>query len=239
MIIVIGLLAAGESLGQNNSPVDESNAKACVVVYGAVRAPGRVELRRRVRLAEVLAISGGVTERASGTVRIIHSGAQCSQPGITDRELTDSSRSLKSDTYALSGLQRREAGANPYLEGGEIVIVTELKPIYVVGSVLTPREIFLKEPVTLVQAIKLAGGELRDAQISQVAIHRQKKDAAGSIWIQANLEAIRKHRAEDLILQPYDIVIVPSLGWRSVGPPLSFPTFDSRPLIPLSFRIIY
>ena len=112
------------------------------------------------------------------------------------------------------------------------------EPVYVAGSVTTPRAIYSKEPVTLTQAIKLAGGELRDAQVSKVVVYRRKKDA-GDLSIQLDLGAIRKHRAENPILQPNDIVVVPSLGEWKVGPPLGYPTFDSRPLIPPPHRVIY
>lgn len=225
-IIVIGLLAACGIRAQqprpNTSAADESNANPYVVVSGAVRAPARLELRRQVRLAEVLAMAGGLTNRASGTVKVIH--ADSDSPG-------------KLYTYVLSEVLRREETSNPYVEGGDIVIVTELDPIYVIGNVLTQSEIYPKESLTLTQAIKLAGGARRDAQISRVLIHRHEKGFSRSI--RADLMAIRKHLAEDPQLQPYDIVEVPPPGPRKVGPPFGYPTFDSRPLIPKTYGVIY
>src|SRR5438105_4099705 len=41
-----------------------------VIVTGAVAAHSRVELRRRVRLNELLTLAGGWTERATGKVEI-------------------------------------------------------------------------------------------------------------------------------------------------------------------------
>ena len=223
-IIVIGLLAAAgiraQQTSQNTSPAD--NAKPRVVVFGAVRAPARLELRRPVRLAEVLTMAGGLTNRASGTVKVTH--ADSDSPG-------------KSHTYVLSEMLRREETANPYVEGGDIVFVTELDPIYVIGSVLTQSEFYPKAPMTLTQAIKLAGGARRNAQISRVVIYRHEKGFGFAI--RADLVAIRKHRTEDPLLQPYDIVEVLPAGPRKSGPLLSYPTFDSRPLIPLPYSVIY
>src|SRR5258708_14489882 len=109
-IIVIGLLTAGEIQAQqpapNASPAVEPDVKRCVVVFGAVRAPARLELRRRVHLAEIIAMAGGQTDGASGTVQVIHSGAQCFQPGITVAKEGDPAPKL--DTYVLSELRRRE-----------------------------------------------------------------------------------------------------------------------------------
>jgi protein involved in polysaccharide export with SLBB domain len=141
----------------------------------------------------------------------------------------------KLDVYVLSEVLSREEKANPYLDAGDVVIVTQQAPIYVVGSVVTPRSIFSKTPVTLMQAMKLAGGALRDAQVSKVIVHRQKKDSRD---LQFDLTAIRKHRAEDPVLEANDIVFVPSLGART-GWPLRYPTFDPRPLIPRAYRAIY
>lgn len=226
MIIVIGLITASGIRAQqprlNTSAADESNAKPYVVVFGAVRAPARLELRRQVRLAEVLAMAGGLTNRASRTVKVTH--ADSDSPG-------------KSCTYVLSEVLRREETANPNVEAGDIVFVAELDPIYVIGRVLTQSEIYPKEPLTLTQAIKLAGGARRDAQISRVVIYRHQKGISFSI--RADLVAIRKHLAEDPLLQPYDIVEVPPPGPRKVGPPFGYPTFDSRPLIPKTYSVIY
>jgi protein involved in polysaccharide export with SLBB domain len=242
-IIGIGLFAAVEIRAQqpapNISPAAEPNVTRCVMVFGAVRAPARLELRRRVHIYEVIAMAGGLTDGASGTVRVIHTGTpihagtQCTQPEIMVAKERDPAR--KSDTYVLSELLRREGRTNPYVEDGDAVIVTKLETVLVAGSVSNPREIYLKEPVTLMQAIKLAGGEVRNSQAPKAVIYR--KDAVGNITIEFNLAAIRKHRAEDPILQPNDIVIVGLYG-HSI-PFNRYPTFDSRPLIPLPYRIFY
>jgi hypothetical protein len=167
-------------------------------------------------------MAGGQTDRASGTVRVIHSGRDCSQPG--NPVVNGGDRAPKFDTYVLSELLRREERANPCVEDGDVVIVTQLETVLVAGSVVTPREIYLKEPVTLMQAITLAGGALKSSQAPRVIIYRQRNS------IEVNLEAIRKHRAEDPILQPNDIVVV---GFYGDPIPLDrYHIFDPRPLIP-------
>lgn len=239
MIIVFALLPAGatraQQPAQGTSSANEPNVKPCVVVYGAVRSPTRIQLRRPVRLAEVIAIAGGLTEPAGDTVHVIHSRSKCFQPGSTDRVVEVGNPPGKLAAYVLSEVLSRDEKANPYVDAGDVVIVTQQAPIYVVGSVVTPRTIYSKKPVTLMQAMKLAGGALRDAQVSKVVVHRQKKDSGDLLF---DLAAIRKHLAEDPVLQANDIVFVPSLGART-GWPLRYPTFDPRPLIPRSYRVIY
>jgi protein involved in polysaccharide export with SLBB domain len=50
----------------------ERRSRPPAVIYGAVRAPTRVQMMRRVRLHELLALSGGITAGASGTIQIMH-----------------------------------------------------------------------------------------------------------------------------------------------------------------------
>lgn len=239
MILAIALLAAGatrsQQSAQGTSPASEPSMKPCVAVYGAVKSPARIQLRLPVRLAEVIAMAGGLTEPAGDTVHVLHSRSKCFQQGVTDRVVKVGDPSAKPEAYLLSEVLSGDEKANPYLDAGDVVIVTQQAPIYVLGSVVTPRTIYSKKPVTLMQAMKLAGGALRDAQVSKVVVHRQKK-ASGDL--QFDLAAIRKHWADDPVLQSNDIVFVPSLGART-GRPRRYPTFDSRPLIPPPYRVIY
>ena len=50
--------------------ISERNSRQPATVFGAVRQPTRVEMKRKVRLNEVMAVSGGFTERAAGTIQI-------------------------------------------------------------------------------------------------------------------------------------------------------------------------
>jgi polysaccharide export outer membrane protein len=52
--------------------ISERNSRQPATVFGAVRQPTRVEMKRKVRLNELMAVSGGFTERASGTIQILH-----------------------------------------------------------------------------------------------------------------------------------------------------------------------
>jgi SLBB domain len=234
----IGLSATASIRAQQSANIssqgDDSNAKPCVVVYGAVRSPARLELRRRVRLSEALAAAGGATDRAS-TVKVVNSGADCFQATRVDQVTKSASTSVQPAEFNIADISQGNQKSNPYLEAGDIVIVTELDPIYITGSVVNPLAIYPKEPLTLTQAIKLADGVRADAKTNKVVIYRKKDESTEEITI--DLNEIRKHRTKDPVLQPFDIVNVPSSGPRgSVRP---YAIFDSRPLIPLTNRIIY
>lgn len=240
LFFAVGLSAAGSIRAQQpaktSSPGDDSNIKPCVVVYGAVKSPARFELRRRIRLAEALVAVGGITDRAASTVKIIKSGATCFQDKRIDQVKTSNSASEQPAVVNIADIPRGDQKSNPYLEAGDIVIVTELDPIYVAGSVVNPRAIYSKERLTLTQAIKLAGGVTSDPNTSKVVIYRLKKDPKESISITVDFWAITKHSAEDPTLQPFDIV---NVGAERLMPGISQPLFDSRPLIPRGYRVIH
>lgn len=240
----IGLLSAAtiraQQPGTNKSQADDSNAKPCIVVYGAVLSPARYELRRRVHLAELLALSGGVTERVGQTIQIIHSGSECYR-GTTEQQATKSATpdSERFVVLNLADFLRGDEKANPYLEAGDIVIIAELVPIYVTGSVVNPRAIYSKEPLTFRQAIKMVGGLRADAKKGKVLIYRRRTNGYLAEKIALDLNEIGKHRTRDFILQPGDIVVVGGVGVGQFLPTNRYPTFDSRPLIPRGYQVIH
>jgi polysaccharide biosynthesis/export protein len=60
----------------------ERRSRPPAVIFGAVRFPTRVQMMRRVRLHELLALGGGITGGASGTIQIMHTEKElCPEPG--------------------------------------------------------------------------------------------------------------------------------------------------------------
>ena len=71
--------------------ISERNSRQPATVFGAVRQPTRVEMKRKVRLNELMAVSGGFTERAAGTIQILHTEPlMCPEPG--EEALADADR---------------------------------------------------------------------------------------------------------------------------------------------------
>lgn len=177
-----------------------------VAVIGAVNAPGRFQLQRRVQLLELLAYVNGPSPKAGRTVQIIHAGyaPPCSTPndGATD-DADSPFVALK-----LSEVMQGSAKANPFLEPGDIVTVPEADEYYMIGNVPKPASYPLKEGITIGQAILLAGGTLPDSNTKKVRIVRNSADGKKTELFVDLKEAARSQTA-DLILQPNDIVEVP------------------------------
>ncbi|MBA3440921.1 MAG: polysaccharide biosynthesis/export family protein [Pyrinomonadaceae bacterium] len=67
--------------------VTAKNARAPVVVFGAVRSATRIGMQRKKRLLEVLAVAGGITEQAGGDIQVFHTTSEmCPEPG--EEEMT-------------------------------------------------------------------------------------------------------------------------------------------------------
>jgi polysaccharide export outer membrane protein len=172
-------------------------------VMGAVAKPGPFQLQRRVRLLELLSLAGGTTERAGETVLITRSSEVYSCAG----ETTEAAPSL---TFNLSRILTGDESSNPYLHPGDIVTVQQADEVYVVGNVVRPMTIALKEPISISRAIAMAGGTMPDSKTDRVRIVRQVPGNMTKTEIFIDLKAIDKHGAADIALQANDIVDVPT-----------------------------
>ena len=189
--------------------VTEKRSRPPAVIFGAVRSASRIQMMRRVRLHELLATSGGITQNASGTIQIMHTEPEmCVEPDPTVPKSTGKSDIGQLEIYQLADVKAGAEKADPFIRPGDIVIVTEGEPIYVTGAVIQPHQMVLKDGMTLSRAIMMAGGATRQAKTSDVHIYRVKEGKVGSEDIKVNYELIRKGQEKDILLQAYDIIDV-------------------------------
>lgn len=183
-----------------------------VAIIGHVNEQGRFLLQRRVRLLELLSYAKGPATNAGQTISVIHSATarRCENDGNDEAQPTGLASYKLSDT--LSGVEE----ANPYLESGDIVTLREADRVYVVGDVIAPREIPLKEPITISRAIAMAGGVGKDSKKDKIRIVRQTPGSTTKTELIADLGAIEKKKAEDIDLMPNDIIDVPTSGAKSL-----------------------
>ena len=150
--------------------------------------------------------------KAGQTINIVHSPPTLACEKRAGSE--DVASSLSS--YKLSDTLQGDPKANPYLESGDIVTLPDADQVYVVGNVFTPLTIPLKEPITLSRAIAMAGGVRQDSNKNKVRIVRQEAGSSKKQEMVVDLSAIEKRRAEDIALQPNDIIDVPTSGGKSL-----------------------
>jgi len=188
--------------------VKEYNSKP-VAVIGAVNTPGRFQLQRQIRLLDLLSYAGGPAERAGGNIQLVHS----SSPFRCESGPAVAGNSIGVDFFNLNDTLRGEVRANPYVRPGDIVTVLESPQAHVVGNVVRPTSITLKERITISQAIAMAGGTLPDTQKDRIRIVRQTRNNTTQ-EILVDLKAVARRQAKDVELHPNDIVEVPVAGTR-------------------------
>src|SRR5215510_3404063 len=191
--------------------IKERRSRPPAVIYGAVRTPQRIDMRRRVRLHELVASSGGITQNASGTVQVMHTEPEmCAEPVAGNDEPAANSDVGQMGIYQLSDVKGGLEKGDPFIRPGDIVIVTEGEPIYITGAVVQPREMPFKDGLTLANAILMSGGTTKLAKTNEV--HVRRKSGAGFEDLKVNYDGSRKGKEEGIALKAYDIIEVHTSG---------------------------
>jgi polysaccharide export outer membrane protein len=187
-----------------------------VAVLGAVRTPSRFQLQRRVRLLELMTFVNGPADNAGPTIQVVHMGTLTSCETASTAAGSDDKESLtrQVDYYKLTETLRGYEKANPYVSAGDVISIAKADEVYVVGNVVRPSAIPLNEPITVSRAIAMAGGTLIDSKKTEIHIVRQLPGSTEKKEILVNLEAINRHKAEDIVVVANDIIEVPASGGK-------------------------
>jgi len=184
-----------------------------VAVLGAVRAPSRFQLQRRVRLLELLTFVNGPADNAGRTVQVVHTGPRLACDSSA-READSETAASVIDSYQLTDTLRGDEKSNPYVKPGDVVSIAVADQVYVIGNVIHPTVIALTEPMTVSRAIAMAGGTALDTKKNAIQIVRQTPGTTDKKEILVDLEAINHHKAEDIVLVANDIIDVPASGGK-------------------------
>lgn len=164
-----------------------------VSVIGAVKSPGTIEMQGRLTLLEVLSEAGGIDyPEAAGKITILRTGFTGQPIEVDIEEL----------------ITRGNTAFNLELEGGDTVNVVPKPhdPVYIYGRVRTPGQYTMREPITLLQAIAMAGG-LADRAQTKVMIQRRNPQG-GVEQIEIDINDIIDGKTEDIRILPNDVIVV-------------------------------
>jgi protein involved in polysaccharide export with SLBB domain len=196
-------------------------------IYGAVKTQQRFSIKRPVKLNELIILSGGITDRASGEIQIFRSpSASCSQ-FLNTVETVESPENQQKERFLnasqdngaqfinikISDLLKGKEEFNPQILSGDTITIQEAKPIYVIGGVNNPKTISSREEFTLSRAIASAGSLTKDAEEKNITIIR--REGTQTKIINADLSKVKKGEEDDVLLKPYDIVDVPQKGRKN------------------------
>jgi polysaccharide export outer membrane protein len=198
--------------------IAERNSRQPATVFGAVRQSARVEMKRKVRLNELIAVSGGFTERASGTIQILHTEPlMCPEPGEEEEAKPIDGTKIPLQIVKISELRSGKVEANPVIRPGDYVLVTEAEPVYITGAVAAPNGVYLRDQLTLTRALAMVGGTRKEAKLNEVLVYRQTPGSTKQEIIKVDVAAIRKNQKPDFLLQAYDVIDVPEASMFSPG----------------------
>lgn len=185
------------------------------VLFGAVRAPQRFQIERSVRLNELLVIAGGITDRASGEITIFRpANVSCAAVG----KIVAESNTLK---LKLTDLIEGKSESNPFVQSGDTITIEEAAPVYVIGGVAAPQRVLFRAGLTAARAVASAGGLNQTADGDKIFVFRRQKNRADLKIIELNYKKALKNAANDVALEPYDVVEAAQTG-RAAGnrPPI-------------------
>lgn len=181
-----------------------------VSLIGSVNNPTRFQLQRPMRLMEVLLLGNGPNIKAGPNVEIIRINVNNCYQNVTATDAPGEELLTFNLKETLDGKEQ----ANPFVQPGDVVRIAEAEVVkigqaYVIGNVKSAVTIDLKDPITLTQAIAMAGGTSDGAQTDKVLISRQVAGSLKKTEILVNLKEIKKKNDGDVMLQANDIIEVP------------------------------
>lgn len=189
--------------------VSEFNSRF-VTILGAVKLPGRYSLRQGVRLLDVVGMAGGLSERTGIVINVVHYPTPDAN-GLIDAE------NIKVVSVNLKDLLEGHPELNHVVQSGDLINVPDADTIYVTGNVNKPGSFNTQVPVTLTQALALAGGMSPEAQRSQISLYRVKPGEAERTELVYDLSALEKRKVKDPIILPNDVIYVRGSAARSLG----------------------
>jgi polysaccharide export outer membrane protein len=189
-LIAKRLEAAGIYVSPQVTIQETEGPNSVVTVIG--EAHGSIPVSGSRRLFDVLSAAGGLPNTASHVITI-------HRPGVAGPIAVD----LGSDP-ARSDL------ANIPLFPGDTVVIARIGVVYMLGEFKTPGSIPLTPyaPLTLTQAASLSGGVNFAGKLSDLHLIRTTGDRRTVVTLDIN--AIFRGKAPDPILQPNDILYLPS-----------------------------
>ena len=195
-------------------------------VLGRLNKPGVYRLSGPMTLLEAISEAGGPSPAAAFATMAggMTGGAGGFGMAATSRKGTDEAADLGRAFVIRQGrmlpvdfqklLREGDMSQNIYLQPDDFVYLPSgrVGSVHVLGAVSGPRALDYQNQLTLVQSIAQAGGTLRDAYPSHVAIVRGSLTQPKVAVVDFN--AIVKGQSPDVLLEPQDIVYVPHSPYR-------------------------
>ena len=170
-------------------------------VIGAVQKPGVFELTGPKTVIDLLAMAGGVNEKAGSQVHIYRQGSKGRETHVIDLAVLANNIGLINASNASM--------INMPVEAGDMINIPEAGMFFVDGAVRKPGSYPLGRRYSLTQALATAGGVDHELNSNDVSILR--RHGAGEMQtIALDLGDVMNGNVADPQIQPDDVIIVPT-----------------------------
>lgn len=200
---------------------------APVSIIGAVGSPGVHQVRGKPLLLEVLSSAGGIRSDAGPMIKITRQ----KKYGPIPLALTQESNgdSVVAQVGVQSLVEARNPAENIAIQPYDVITIPRADVIYVVGNVKKAGSFDLngRRSLSVVEALSLAGGfDLRAASknarilrappVGKTVVAQNQKMIGNRQEIMVDLTKVLGGKAEDLHMQPNDILYVPNSMAKTV-----------------------
>jgi polysaccharide export outer membrane protein len=172
-----------------------------VSVIGAVQKPGVFELTGPKTIIDLLAMAGGLTERAGSQAYIYRQRDKERETHIIDL-------AVLANTIGLMNANS-VATINLPVQAGDMINIPEAGMFFVDGAVRKPGSYALGRRYSLTQALATAGGVDHELNSNDISIFRRQ--GPGDVQnILLSLSDVMSGNVADPQIQPDDVIIVPT-----------------------------
>lgn len=174
--------------------------KQRVSVIGAVQKPGVFELSSPKTVIDILAMAGGVTDKAGTQVHIYRHGQAGRESHVIDLlDLASNASLITANNASLITMP---------VQADDVINVPPAGMFFIDGAVRSPGAFPLGRRYLLTQALATAGGLDRELYSSDITIFR-RNGASGMAPISVNYDAIQAGSAIDPQIEADDVIVVP------------------------------
>jgi polysaccharide export outer membrane protein len=200
--------------------VTDRKSRPPVSVLGEVRQQQQFNLTRRAYLLELLTVAGGESDKSGGTITVIRMRPPMCGEAPASAAWTasaDGGLGAPSKTFSIASVKQGQEDSNPEIFPGDVIMVNKAAPVYITGEVVRPGELNIPDGgLLLTQAVAMANGITREAKTKNVTIRRRKSNSPEPELIAVNYDQIKKGQQKDVLLQPFDIIVVDKAK-KSIG----------------------
>jgi protein involved in polysaccharide export with SLBB domain len=144
-------------------------------------------------------------------------GAIGAAKGTTTATATEGEPDYEMISTNIVGMLRGRLDNNVIVQPGDVVYIPPADVFYVAGEVKTPGQFFLRQGITLRQAISLAGGTLFQAKLNKGVIFRTDPVTGNLTEMPIDIGAVVSGKSQDMPILGNDVVWIPNSAAKSIG----------------------